>query len=256
MKWVTAFPSNREHGLDAISALVVLNDAATGLPLAILDGAPITAQRTAAVSGVAVAEWLPARPGNGARIALVGAGIQGQAHVAVLAHVAPGARLTIADRHAERADHLAQTARATSSFADVAWTVDPVEACAQADVALTMVSFGPQHQTLPPKAFAGAGLIVALDYDMCVPASVAQTSSLFLTDDRAQFLATRRGESFAGYPDPDGTMGEALLGRTPPGRPDGAVYVNHLGVGLADVLFADAIVRRAAENGVGMDLPR
>src|SRR5687767_7075581 len=69
MKWVTAFPANRERGLDAISALVVLNDATTGLPLAILDGAPITAQRTAAVSGVAVAEWLP--PGTDLRVALV-----------------------------------------------------------------------------------------------------------------------------------------------------------------------------------------
>jgi len=34
------------------------------------------------------------------------------------------------------------------------------------------------------------------------------------------------------------------------------IVVNHLGVGLADVVFADAIVRRAVEMGIGTELPR
>ena len=53
-------------GLPAINAVVVINDAATGLPTAILDGGPITALRTAAVSGVAIRHFAPAvtRPGG------------------------------------------------------------------------------------------------------------------------------------------------------------------------------------------------
>ena len=131
-----------------------------------------------------------------------------------------------------------------------------IEACVAADVVLTMVSFGPQHQSLPDEALAAARLIVAVDYDMCVPASVARTSRLFLTDDVGQFAATRQGDNFANYPDPDGTIGEMLLGRGSAARDGGPVYVNHLGVGLADVVFADAILRRAADNGLGMNLPR
>ncbi len=254
MKWVTVFPANRERGLDVISALVVLNDATTGEPLAVLDGRPITAHRTAAVSGVALSEWLS--QGADIRVALVGAGVQGYAHVEVLAHVAPGSKLTIADRHPDRADQLAETARATTSFGDVGSTVDVEAACAQADVVLTMVSFGSRHQSVPSQAFGAAQLVVGVDYDMCVPASVARASSLFLTDDANQFAATRRGDTFANYPDPDATIGEVLLRRGPVRRPDGPVYVNHLGVGLADVVFADAIVRRADENGRGMALPR
>ena len=34
------------------------------------------------------------------------------------------------------------------------------------------------------------------------------------------------------------------------------MVVDHLGVGLADVVFADAIVRRATEMGLGTELPR
>jgi ornithine cyclodeaminase/alanine dehydrogenase-like protein (mu-crystallin family) len=54
MKWVSGYATNNDLGLPAISAVVVLNDPATGVPTAILDGGPITAQRTAAVSGVAL----------------------------------------------------------------------------------------------------------------------------------------------------------------------------------------------------------
>ncbi len=59
IKWVTNFPTNREMGLPAIHATVLLTDALTGEPRAVLDGAPITAERTAAVSGVALREWWP-----------------------------------------------------------------------------------------------------------------------------------------------------------------------------------------------------
>ena len=59
MKWIAGFPDNPAAGLPALHGLVVVNDARTGVPLAILDGAPITAERTAAVSGTAIARWSP-----------------------------------------------------------------------------------------------------------------------------------------------------------------------------------------------------
>ncbi|HEX5451073.1 MAG TPA: hypothetical protein VFW86_01675, partial [Candidatus Limnocylindrales bacterium] len=54
MKWVAGFATNNGLGLPAIHAVVVLNDPETGAPVGILDGGPITALRTAAVSGVAI----------------------------------------------------------------------------------------------------------------------------------------------------------------------------------------------------------
>ena len=106
VKWVTNFPTNRELGLPAIHATVLLTDAVTGEPRAILDGAPITAERTAAVSGVCLREWWP-RTLPGAHVAILGAGVQAKSHVEVLAEVCRqvGAEptLTIADRNLERA---------------------------------------------------------------------------------------------------------------------------------------------------------
>lgn len=255
VKWVTAFPENSARGLPGIHATVILSDATTGVPLAVLDGAPITAERTAAVSGVALREWWPATP-TPARVALVGAGVQGMSHVAVLAHVGKGSSLTIVDRHQGRTDELGAHARTTGAFADVSATSDVEPAVAAADVVLTMVSFGAQHQSVAAAAFARAGLIVAVDYDMCVPASVVGKSSRFYVDDIGQFEQTRSPTSFVGYPPPDASLGHALLGQAPTARASGPIVINHLGVGLADVVFADAIVRRAVQLGLGTELTR
>jgi len=255
MKWVTAFPTNRDLGLPAIHATVVINDALTGTPVAILDGGPITAERTAAVSGVALQHWWPQTQGP-TTVTLAGGGVQGVSHIAVLAAVAKGAALTICDRHQERAERLAGVARDTGQFESVTPTTDLLASVSGADVVLTMISFAAQRQILPVDAMPRAALIVAVDYDMCVPAETARSSSLFATDDVAQFLATRRDNVFADYPEPDASIGEALMGIARAPRPTGPIYVNHLGVGLADVVFGDAIARSASAQGLGIELQR
>ena len=110
IKWVTGFPENRAKGLPVIHAVVVLTEPGTGAPRAILDGGPITAERTAAVSGVAIARFGPrAAAIAGAedrtpRVTIVGAGVQGRSHLEVIGHTLPGVSLTVVDRHARRGD--------------------------------------------------------------------------------------------------------------------------------------------------------
>src|ERR687890_749969 len=77
MKWVAGYATNTALGLPGIHATVVLNDPRTGMPLALLDGGPITAERTAAVSGVAIEQFRPAIADRPVRAALIGAGVQG-----------------------------------------------------------------------------------------------------------------------------------------------------------------------------------
>lgn len=73
-KIVSVVPGNRDRGLPVINGLVIAFDPATGVPLAILDGAELTARRTGAASGAATD--LLARPE--ARIgAVIGCGAQG-----------------------------------------------------------------------------------------------------------------------------------------------------------------------------------
>jgi alanine dehydrogenase len=245
IKWVLGFPENRAMGLPAILATVLLNDPLTGLPRAALDGAPITARRTAAISAVAIQAWGPSVSGRAVRVAVLGAGVQARSHLAVLAEVLPGADLAIADRHVDRAEAVAEKARRSGGFGEVRTATRLSDAAEGADVVLGLVSFGPDRQLIPVEAFAPLALVVAVDYDMSVPAALARDAGLFLVDERGQFLANRAGGMFDGYPDPHQTLGEALLAGTP--RPaQRRVLVTHLGVGLADLVFADAVLRRAA----------
>lgn len=255
MKWIAGFPGNRAAGLPAIHGLVVINDPMTGVPTAILDAGPITAERTAAVSGVAIARFAPRVAGRAPRAAILGAGVQGRSHLAVLGHVLPGVELTVYDRHPDRAAELASVAEATRGIGHADSTGSARAATEQADIVVTAASFAPaaERQRLTDDWLAPDALVVAVDYATYVSADVARDAALFVVDERAQFLANRDAGQFDGYPDPGATIGEAILRGEGP-RP-GRVVVTHLGVGLADLVLGQAVVERARTLGLGVELP-
>ncbi len=256
MKWVLGFSANSGLGLPAISGVLLLNDPLTGLPTGILDAGPITAQRTAAVSGVAIRAWAPAATGGPPRAGLIGAGVQGHSHVPVLGHVLPGVELTLYDRDRGRAAALADTALRTPGIGSVRVTETAREAVAGADVVVTVASFvaPPERQVMTSDWLAPQALVVAVDYATYCAAEVARDAALFVVDHRDQFLANRDAGQFDGYPDPGAMFGEALARGRP--RPVGRVVATHLGTGLADVVFGTAILAAAEARGLGTVLPR
>ena len=253
MKWIAGFPTNSARGIRTLHALVVLNDPSTGVPVAILDGGPLTAHRTAAVSGVAIRAFAPVLTGRRLRVALTGAGVQGHSHLPVLAHLLPDSELVLFDRHPDRVERLADAA-AGHGFGDVRSAASAREAIEGADIVITAVSFGPVRQTVPPDWIAPGALVVPVDYATSISAAVAREAALFVVDERGQLVANRAAGLFDDYPDPATTLGEVLRDGTP--RPPGRVVVTHLGVGIADLIFADAILRSAAAAGLGTVLAR
>ncbi|HEX7300646.1 MAG TPA: ornithine cyclodeaminase family protein [Solirubrobacteraceae bacterium] len=53
LKWISSFPGNPERGLATVMGVVVLSDASTSAPVALLDARSVTALRTGAVAAVA-----------------------------------------------------------------------------------------------------------------------------------------------------------------------------------------------------------
>jgi ornithine cyclodeaminase/alanine dehydrogenase-like protein (mu-crystallin family) len=254
MKWIAGFPANRSRDLPALHGLVFLADATTGVPTAILDAGPITAERTAAISGVAIARFAPPVAGRAPRAAIVGAGVQGHSHLAVLGAVLPGVEVAVFDRHADRAEALTAAGRATDGIADAVARETARDAVSAADVVVTAAAFGSIRQVMTSDWLTPDALVVAVDYATYVAAEVAREARLFLVDHREQFLANREAGLFEGYPDPAATLGEAIVAGTER-PPAGRVLVSHLGVGLADLVFGSAILRRAMAAGIGTHLP-
>jgi ornithine cyclodeaminase/alanine dehydrogenase-like protein (mu-crystallin family) len=255
MKWVAGFATNTALGLPGISAIVVVNDPETGIATAILDGGPITAQRTAAVSGLGIERFGPANR-RGLDVALIGTGVQGHSHLPVIAHLVPDATLHVFDATRARADAFAETARAQPGIGRVVVADSARAAIEPAAIVVTAASFGPaeDRQPMTNAWLRPDATVVPIDYDTYCAAEVVRGAALFLIDQRDQFRFTRDAGYFTGWPDPTATIGEAVLAGTR--RPEGRVVVAHLGVGLADLVFADAIVRSAIAQGRGTVLTR
>lgn len=101
MKAVSVFPSNADRGLPVTTGLMLVNDSETGLPLAIMDAAYLTALRTGAATGLATR--LLANPTTTVA-ALFGTGGQAPCQLQAMLEVLPLERVYVFSRRAENAE--------------------------------------------------------------------------------------------------------------------------------------------------------
>jgi len=84
VKVVSVFDNNHLQGLARIQAAVLVLDPATGRPAALLEGATLTAIRTAAASGAAT-DFLARK--HSSKLALFGAGVEARTHLEAMCAV-------------------------------------------------------------------------------------------------------------------------------------------------------------------------
>ena len=240
VKWLSAYRTNKARGLPYISGLIVISDGETGYPLSVMDGAEITAARTAAASGVCVRRWAPA---GWAKAAIIGCGEQGRHHARMLNMLNSDVAITAYDVHPERPGQLegrvaaAPDARAAVAGADVIIAGAPI--------------LSEPDPPIAPDWLAERWLALPIDFDASFQAESVETSDLFLSDDVAQFEAVREHGHFAGWPKPVAGVGTALAD----GSSGDRVLCCNLGVGALDAAFGRAVLDRAIEDDVGTRLP-
>lgn len=143
VKLVTVHPHNLERGLPSIQGEVLVFDAATGRRLYLLDGAAVTARRTAALSLLA-ARMLAPRPEG--PLLVVGAGVQGRAHLEAFASELPISQIFVVSRTAAHAEALAAHGRKLG--VDAQAIADPAAVLSEATLIVTATSS--QRPVLPP----------------------------------------------------------------------------------------------------------
>lgn len=126
-------PNPARNGLPTIQGLLVLCDARTGSPLAVMDSAAITILRTAAAT--AVAAELLSRPDAG-HLAIIGCGVQAVAHLDALRQVRPIRAVSLYDVSSAAAGAFA--AHVTAAGLDVHCTTSVHEAASGADIVVTL----------------------------------------------------------------------------------------------------------------------
>ncbi len=116
-KLVCFYPKNAAADLPTHLATIVLFETDTGRPLAFLDARRITEMRTAAVSAAVTRHLAP----KGARVlALLGSGVQAQAHLEALRHVCRFEEVRVWSRSAVHAQQFASCNGAHAMEAEAA----------------------------------------------------------------------------------------------------------------------------------------
>jgi len=135
VKIVSVFPRNLEIGLPTIFALVVVVEAATGRPVAVMDGTYLTALRTGAASGAAT-ELLARQDAKVA--AIFGAGAQGRTQLLAVCEVRDIERAWVYDTNLQAAESYAKEMGGKGRVpADLKAASSPAEAAREADVICT-----------------------------------------------------------------------------------------------------------------------
>jgi ornithine cyclodeaminase len=156
--------------------------------------------------------------------------------------------VTLFDRHPERAEALAAAhpdleARVASSAEEVG-----------ADVVITTAAIvRDPERPLRRGHLAGATVACAIDFDASLSEDVFEDAALFVVDDVPQYRHYVEQGYFAGYPDNPLELADALDPAAE--HPPGLRVLVPLGIALEDVAVAAEINRRAAEAGLGTELP-
>ena len=227
-----------------------LADMETGAVLAIMDSIVITAERTA-LAGALASDVLARR--DATRVAVIGAGVQGEAQVRALQLVRRVERVEVVDSVPGRAEayaarvgpalgievvareHVADTVRDADIIITATWSHEPFLTRAMVRGGVHITAVGADE---PAKAEVDAGLIA---------------SSLFVADDRD--LAARMGAIAGAGLGPEAIhaeLGEVIAG-VKAGRTseDQITIFGTVGLAFQDLAAAWQVYGRAKREGVG-----
>jgi ornithine cyclodeaminase/alanine dehydrogenase-like protein (mu-crystallin family) len=252
LKSLCIMAGNPARGLDSHQGTVTLFDGTIGVPIAILDASAVTAVRTAAVS--AVATTVLAREDAGV-LAILGAGVQGRAHLDALAGVRTFSEVRM---FAPSEEHAREAA---AGRAIVAATAE--EAVRDADLVVLATRYREpvvRREWLAPGTHVNAvGASVPssreLDVDTVAASALFCDSRESLRNEAGEYLLGLKEGAIAGDDHVRATLGEVLAGMAP-GRlsPDELTVFRSLGLAVVDLAAAEYAVAAARRLGIGVEV--
>jgi alanine dehydrogenase len=259
-KLVCQFPQNPDRGLPSHVAIIAVFDPETGVPLAVMDGEAITAERTAAGSALSVR--LLARS-DAAVLAVLGTGVQARSHGRAVARVRPLRELRVAGRDRAKAEALAAelggelgVPATAAGYREAIAGADIVCACTHSPDPVVQGAWLEPGMHVTSVGVNGAGRELdaeAVARSLVVVESRAAALSPFPTGSNDLAWAIRDGAITAD--DVHAELGELVSG-TRPGRTGSGQITLYKSVGVAaqDAAAAALVLSIARATGVGTEV--
>ncbi|MBC2705341.1 ornithine cyclodeaminase family protein [Desulfobacula sp.] len=255
-KLVSVFPEAQQHGQPAVNGVMVLSDNVSGQPLAVMDGAAVTAQRTGAVGGLGVKLLTP----ETVRAAgVLGAGVQGLSQARYLLFNRKIKTLYIYDLYKESAINMTRVLKKEYPDVDYVITENANQLVENSSVIIAATtSSNPLFETTPDgvmgKIFISIGsfrpdmqefpdtVIETADDVFVDTLFAAKESGDIATPLKKHVITKNKIKEFAG-----------LLGKNtyPENR---TVFFKSVGMALFDLTVSSAIYQLAVKNNIGQAL--
>ena len=257
IKWIGSGPQNPfQYGLPRASAVIVLNDPVTMVPVAIMDGTVISAIRTGAVTGICARYLAPAQAQT---VSLFGAGPQNRTQLLALQAALPSIRQVYVYDPAEERSRKFAAEMSSQTGLCVEASSDRLEAIHQGDILVTATTA--TEPIIHGKDLIKGCYVAHIGGNEVDEELIMQADKIVLDD--WETVKHRMGDTVA-FMYRDGKIGDdkiyasvsdLVCGRKA-GRTSGdeLTYTCNVGLGLYDIAIATRVYRAAMEQGVGQKL--
>ncbi len=254
VKWVNSHSKNPQKGLPSVMALLILNDPATAVPLAILEGSFLTNMRTGAAGAVA-AKYLAKK--DASITAFVGSGQQAYYQALALLKIFKLTELRIFDTHAESKKTFSQKIK--DSFNISIHDYRSLPSCLEG--AHIVVTTTPSHTPLVLENWILPGThINAIGADAPgkqeLDANLVKKSRIVVDDlDQASHsgeINMPLKEHLISSSDIQGTLGDLILGKYSGRQVSSDITLfDSTGLAIQDIAAGAYIYKKAKKMGIG-----
>lgn len=253
MKWIASFPNNHLRGLPRAHNTLILNDATTGEPLALLNSGLLSGLRTAAVSGVMLDAYVEARQTERIKLGIIGWGPIGRLHLDMCAALL-GERLervTLYDLRGIEPSTVKAELRSITVIAD-RWQT----AYRESDVIATCTVSNKRYIDEAPK---NGALLLGISLRDYMVACMADVQSIVVDDWKEVCRENTDVEQLHlkyGLQSTDViTLADVVCrGVLLNSEVEGTVFFNPMGLAIFDIAVAGYYWRKAQRLGIGVNL--
>lgn len=254
VKVVSVYPENAKHGLQTIFSVLMLNDAKTGEPVALMDAEYITALRTGGVSGLA-AKYLSKE--DSSVVSIFGAGVQSKSQLLAIKAVRDIKKVFVFARDKSRVKSFCSEMSEKLNI-EVVLGYDQKNELAQSDIIIAATtsstpvfdgdyvspgtfitgvgSYTPTMQEIPQNLIIRSSIIVdAYSASMKEAGDIIIPINEGIIDER--FIKAE--------------LGEVIIGKYKRQSEDEIIFFKSVGLAIQDMCVAPKIYERACSMNIG-----